>query len=507
MKQQAKRISRSTCDSISIIPLLKPFQIFPAHSHSHPSTNLCKRDTNPIVIMKTLLRATTIASLYFLLFTTVNAAEWMAGVARVKITPEKPLIMSGYDSRITPFVSVKHDLWAKVLILEDKTGKRVALITTDLVGISSELTEEIYAGIEARTGIQRADVLLTWSHTHSGPELTLSDIPVEGIRKSDVMNSIEYSAALQKQLVQVVVDATQTLQPVELSWGSGFASFVMNRRERTPRGVRLGVNPSGHVDRSLPCLKVTTLDDELLTVIFQVACHNTTLVNDNYIVSGDFAGFAQLSVEKEYPGSTAMFMNGCAGNANPYPRGTMQNAIDHGNEVATEVCRLLESNLAPVSGPLKTALDRAHLTLQPAKDPAELQRIAENGDNWLKGSAREMLRVLKSGGTLPTHFDAPVSAWQFGQDLTLIGISGEVVSGYVLATQKAIGHQKLWISSYCHEYYGYLPTKQIVREGGYETRGLNRGLVSGQGWFAEQVEEDMMSVIVKLAEKVGRTFE
>lgn len=439
-------------------------------------------------------------------FTAANAAEWQAGVARVKITPEKPLIMSGYNSRITPFKSVKHDLWAKALILEDKTGKRVAIITTDVVGISSELTEDIYKGITERTGIARSDILLTWSHTHSGPELTLSDIPVEGIRESDIKNSIEYSAGLQKLLIQVVVDAGQSLQPVDLSWGAGFASFVMNRRERTPRGIRLGVNPSGHVDRSLPCLKVTTEDNKLLSVMFQVACHNTTLVSDNYIVSGDYSGFAQLSIEKQYPGSTAMFMTGCAGNANPYPRGTMQNAVDHGHEVATEVCRLLESDLTPVSGPIVTALEHARLTLQPAKDLDELEHIAEKGDNWLKGSAREMLRVLKSGGSLPTYFDAPVSAWQFGEDLTLIGISGEVVSGYVLATQKAIGHQNLWISAYCHEYYGYLPTKEIVREGGYETRGLNRGLTSGQGWFAEEVEDDMMNTIVKLAHKVGREF-
>lgn len=176
----------------------------------------------------------------------------MAGTARIMITPETPLVMSGYASRTKPFFSVKQDIWAKTLILEDETGKRVAIITTDLVGIYSDISPAIYAGIEERTGIQRQDVLLTWSHTHSGPRLTLKDKPSSDATEADTQNSVAYTKALQEQLVHLVEVASRSLQPVELSWGSGVASFVMNRRQRTPRGVRLAPNPSGHVDRSLP---------------------------------------------------------------------------------------------------------------------------------------------------------------------------------------------------------------------------------------------------------------
>ena len=62
-----------------------------------------------------------------------------------------------------------------------------------------------------------------------------------------------------------------------------------------------------------------------------------------------------------------MFMTGCAGNANPYPHGTMELARQHGNELALEVDRLLKSDLDPISGPLKTAFDHARLSLQPPK--------------------------------------------------------------------------------------------------------------------------------------------
>ncbi len=427
----------------------------------------------------------------------------MAGTARIKITPETPVPLAGYASRIKPFTSIASDLWAKALVLEDETGKRAVIITTDLIGVYADMAPGIYEGITERTGIQESDILITWSHTHSGPRLTLeASVDLDSVEQG-TSNSITYTKKIQRQLADVVEVATRSLQPVTLEWGTGLASFVVNRRQRTEDGIRLNPNPSGHVDRSLPCLKVTTADGKLLAVLFQVACHNTTLGPRNYALCGDYSGFAQNAVEAMYPGTNAMFMTGCAGNANPYPRGTMELARQHGNEVALEVDRLLNSDLDPIKGPLKTAYDHAQLSLQPPKPIEELKAIATNGPNWLRGSATTMLEALEKGDRLPSHYDAPLAVWQFGKDLTLVALSGEVVSGYVLATQNAIGHRKLWIGAYCHDYFGYLPTAQIVRDGGYETRGLFNGL----GWFSEQAEQDMLQVIVKLAKEAGRDFE
>ena len=67
----------------------------------------------------------------------------------------------------------------------------------------------------------------------------------------------------------------------------------MNRREFTEKGVILGVNPRGPVDRSVPVLRVTNPDGKVLAVLFGAACHNTTLGPKDYRISGDFAGFAQ----------------------------------------------------------------------------------------------------------------------------------------------------------------------------------------------------------------------
>src|SRR5581483_6536328 len=61
-------------------------------------------------------------------------AEWRVGLAQVKITPERPVFLVGYASRNKPFEKVEADLYAKALALEDRRGRRVVLVSSDLIG-------------------------------------------------------------------------------------------------------------------------------------------------------------------------------------------------------------------------------------------------------------------------------------------------------------------------------------------------------------------------------------
>ena len=128
----------------------------------------------------------------------------------------------------------------------------------------------------------------------------------------------------------------------------------------------------GPADRTAPILRIDTPNGRLRAVLFGAAVHGTTLGGDIYELCGDYAGFAQAYVEEKHPSVQAMFMIGCAGDANPYPRGTMELARKHGDELGEEVCRVLESKLRPVRGPLKIAFARADLPLQ-EPPPRELK--------------------------------------------------------------------------------------------------------------------------------------
>lgn len=437
-------------------------------------------------------------------------AEWQAGFATANITPQEPLLLSGYASRTEPADVVLDDLHAKAMALEDDDGKRALVITADLIGFRAEFGEPICERITAVTGIPRERILLNASHIHSGPSVMLDKVAHDTVSEAQAAKLIAYTRKFQDQCVKLAQEAIGRLQPARLSWGGGVVNFPMNRREFTARGVILGVNPRGPVDRGVPVLRVETTEGKLVGVLFGAACHNTTFGSKDNQVSGDYAGYAQTHVEKAQPGVQAMFVIGLAGDANPYPnshndpakRSSVEIAKQHGTELGREVLRVLDTKLKPVNGPLRTAYAMAKLPLQAPPAKAELETTVAKAGSWQKWVAQKMLADQQRGAASATHFSAPVALWQFGDDLTWVGLSGEVVVDYAALIEKAIGPLNLWLSGYCNDAFGYVPSARVLGEGGYETRGIySRGV----GYFAPTAETVLVEKVKELADKVGRS--
>jgi hypothetical protein len=427
-------------------------------------------------------------------------AQWKVGLAQVKITPEMPVLMSGYSGRTKPFEKVAQDLYVKAMVLEDFEGRQGAVVTSDLLGFPAAVAEPICERIQKKTGLKRHQILLNSSHTHAGPQLGLK-IPGKDPAAGEAFRTIEYTRHLQDKVVEVVVQAFGRLEPARLSWGGGVVDFVMNRREFTPAGIILGVNPRGLADRSVPVLRIDSPDGNPRAVCFGTACHGTTLGPDNYQICGDFAGFAQSYVEERFAKAQVMYMLGCAGDANPYPRGTMEMTKKHGKTLGEEVCRVLGTKLRPVSGPLQIAFDWAKVPLVAPPPREDLEKLAADKKSFQRFGATQMLAMLDRGEKLPTHYNCPLAVWQLGRDLTLVGLSGEVVVDYVTALEKALGPNQLWIAAYCNDVFGYLPSARVVAEGGYETRGLYSG---GAGFFDAKAESVVVQKVRELAGKAGR---
>jgi hypothetical protein len=427
---------------------------------------------------------------------------WKAGLAGVKITPPQPVFMAGYAGRNKPYESVHDDLWAKAMVLEDVAGTRGILITTDLIGFPAEIATPLRDRIADKTKTPAKSVIINSSHTHTGPTLNLDPTPREGRALADAERTAAYTKDLCDKLVSLAEEASSKLQPAKLSFGAGVVHFVMNRRETTTdRGVILGVNPRGFADRSVPVLRIDSPEGKLIGVVCGAASHNTTLGTPDYQISGDYAGHAQRVLEEQNPGITAMFVLGCAGDANPYPRGTYEIAFDHGRELAKEVARLLATKLAPVRGPLKAAAADVVLPLAPPKPREELEKLAAGKSGSMPWVAQQTLARLNNGEKLPTTYSCPLAVWQFGDDLTLVALSGEVVSDYVRMIEDALGPTRLWIAAYSNDVYGYLPSARVLREGGYETRGLIYG---GIGLFAPDAEVALVTKVKELAKEAGR---
>jgi hypothetical protein len=450
-------------------------------------------------------RLTLVSSLVVALFgfAAAEGPDWKVGLAAVKITPSEPVRMSGYASRTQSSEGVNCDLFAKALAIEDRTGNRALLITTDLIGFRAAFAEPTCKLIAEKTGLARRQILLNSSHTHTGPNLGL-DAGELGYKGEQAEATVRYSRWLQERLVELAAESFSKLEPAALSWGMGVATFPMNRREFAPRGVILGFNPRGHVDRSVPVLRIASSEGELRGVLFGAACHNTTLGGRDLAISGDFAGYAQQIVEREHPGVQAMFMQGCAGDANPHPRGSEEIARMHGLSLGDEVLRVLKSDLQPVGGPLQAALTKVELPLETPPSRDELAKLASGSGSWRKFNAEKLLEALDAGEELPDHYAAPLAIWQFGEDLTLVALSGEVVVDYVAMLEQKLGQQRLWLAAYSNDVYGYLPSARVLAEGGYETRGLYAG---GVGQFSPKAQDALVETVVKLAEQLGRRRE
>src|SRR5262245_43005314 len=94
---------------------------------------------------------------------------WKAGVAVVDITPREPIWLAGYGARTKPSEGVLQAIHVKALALEDETGAKTVLITSDLLGFVKEVSDPIAERVARKYGIPRDRLALNASHTHSGP--------------------------------------------------------------------------------------------------------------------------------------------------------------------------------------------------------------------------------------------------------------------------------------------------------------------------------------------------
>ena len=91
-------------------------------------------------------------------------SEWQAGVAKTVITPREKIWLAGYSSRERPVESVLQDLYAKALSLKDTAGAVSVMVTTDLLGFTQQMSNEVAARVEQQYGLPRDRLVINSSH-------------------------------------------------------------------------------------------------------------------------------------------------------------------------------------------------------------------------------------------------------------------------------------------------------------------------------------------------------
>ena len=431
----------------------------------------------------------------------LSAGDYKAGIGRVIITPEAPIYMSGYAGRDHPSEGVLHDLWAKALAIEDRKGSRVVIISTDLIGLPRAISDIVAARVEKQYGIDRAHLVLNSSHTHTGPLIRHNLEILFDLGPEDSQVVAGYTAQLTEKLIAVAGAALKDLAPADLSFGHGRATFAINRRQSAANGMIIGENPAGPTDMDVPVLKVTAPDGKLRAVLFGYACHNTTLTGQFYKISGDYAGFAQLAIEKANPGATAMFLMLCGGDQNPHPRSKLELAEQHGAALAAEVNRVTGEKMERVHGPLRAAFQIVELEFAP-NSPEMFQARLQDSSIYRVRHARAMLRLYGEGRPI-RRYPYPVQAIQFGKDLTLVALGGEVVVDYDLRIKHEFGSKGIIVAGYSNDVMSYIPSLRVLKEGGYEADEsmIYYGL---PGPYNDEVENCIMTTVRQVLKRVGR---
>jgi hypothetical protein len=420
-------------------------------------------------------------------------AEWKAGVATADITPNEPIWMAGYAARTKPSEGVLQRLYAKALALEDESGKRSVLVTADLLGFTRDMWSPISQQIEKRFGVPPDRLVLNASHTHSGPVTGQLGRPSYELDTQQAEAVRRYTDRLVGQVVELAGRAIGEIQPATLSFGQGFAGFAVNRRRVGHREY------PGPVDHDVPVLRIQGPSGNLLAVLFGYSCHATVL--NDYRINADWPGFAQEAIETAHPGAVAMFVNGCGADQNPLPRRRVELARKYGEILAIAVELVLDAEMKPVRGPLRTALDTVEARFQQPPSRQEFERIAKTASGYERRHAEQIIETLDTKGELPSSYAYLAQVWRFGDSLTFISLSGEVVVDYSLQLRRKHGWENTWVSGYNNDVFAYIPTARIVREGGYEgaTSMINYGHPAP---FAEGIED---AITAKVEELIART--
>lgn len=423
-------------------------------------------------------------------FQPAGAGVWQAGVAKIAITPREPVWLAGYGARNKPSEGALHDIWVKALALRDAGGATSVLLTSDLLGFSREMAATVAGQVEKKYGVPRERLVLSSSHTHSAPVTGQVLRPAYDIDDRQVKVIERYTADLLAKAVDAVGASIRDLAPAQLSFGQGQAGFAVNRRPAEyPRPV----------DHDVPVLAVRGTGGNLRAVVFGYACHNTVL--SGYEVNGDYAGFAQLALEKVHPGATALFVAGCGADANPLPRRKVELAAAYGQILAEAVTLVVGGRMKPLASPLKTAFTHVDLHFQTPPTKEELHARLQ-GPGPTARHARHLLDILERDGRLPERYPYPVQVWQFGAPagLTWIVLGGEVVVDFALRFKRQYGIANTWVSGYSNDVFAYIPSLRVLKEGGYE--GATAMIPYGQpAPFRAMVEEAVAETVDELVRR------
>jgi hypothetical protein len=412
-----------------------------------------------------------------------------AGASHSDITPPNGTPLEGYIER-RGFSEGAHDkLFAKSLVLEDSYGSKIAIVSCDLIGVGKWIVDHAREGIQLRTGIKGSNVMITATHTHSGPRGVIDFFTGEDVFSEGLFDR-KLSEEVNKCIVEAVADANEALQDATIGLGTrNVVGLCSNRR-----------SPVGPFDPELSVLEVDSSDSkQLVACAFNYACHPTVLGPSNLRFSADFPAYASDTVEAALRKKLGvnkrevLFLNGASGNVST--RFTRREASF---QEAERIGRSFGIGILGAMQNMKKTI--SEIVISTASEKIKLPQRKLPSLDFVKADlshSEEMLKMLKTSGASDgqirvvesmtegakallaaydyaekfenREFDVEVQVFKLGEIAMFCAVPAELFVELGLQIKSKLKTLNPLIVGYANGYVGYVLTEEAYKEGGYES--------------------------------------
>jgi len=438
------------------------------------------------------------------------SGELKVGGAWVEITPQNGTPMGGYY-KFRAVGGVLDPLYAKTIVVE-QDGERAAFVVLDLSGTTRPVVAAARKLIAEQSGLPAERVMISATHTHSGPQLPRGSM-MDEITKVNAAEGVQFVNTLPTLIAKSVSDAIARLAPARASATIAKTEGVtFNRRVLDQDGKCIWQpqkidpatqRPAGPVDPDLGLLVFDSLSGrQPLAAYVNFAMHPTS-VGSGVRVSADYPGvLCRLLRERKGADMITLFANGCCGNLNhtDYFTGTRRNTLQLGTVLAD-----VAMEAWPKLAPQKTFAPRARLTT------VTLQRRQFTEEAIAKAKDVTQRMFTENLGTVPmaeavctletiAKKDVPlladVQAIALSDDVAILSLPGEIFVELGLAIKKASPFRHTFIAELANGSVGYVPNREAYPQGNYEVVSARCEVGSG-----EKLVETAIALLKEVAAK------
>ncbi len=238
------------------------------------------------------------------------------GFAKVDITPRVGVELTGFGPfRNRKSIGIRDRLWARAMAVE-VDGRRVVVISCDLLGFALSASERVWDIVGRAHGLQPSEVIITCTHTHSGPNTKPGII---GWGAYDP----PYAELLPRRVAAAVAGAIADMAEAELRHAEVPCQGIGLNRERDRDAPPLDEVLSEDWRPAKPEFTDTTCHvlsvfrrGQLRGFVSYFSCHPVVCCAANRYIHGDFVGVATNMLEREHSDCVGLFLLGAHGDIN-----------------------------------------------------------------------------------------------------------------------------------------------------------------------------------------------